>query len=640
MNMLPVCSSQCQIPLHGGTQHCFNSLRRDPGARFLVENNLYSGLSIGKDRAAFKVQATKIPFPSMTAENNLEQSVWTSSVGPTSEQHNMERAHLEFVESVSMSSVEERLDELVENSSNGATTLLQPVEPESISSIGGTLDNPDLASEPPSIDNDSLNTLNTDIQDSLTGINDSINASLTDGQATLKNSLDSLNASISLIIKNVTEGIDNGKGTLFSNIDQVGASASDKLTNISSDLKEAANKATLVSIDVLRRAIVVLEDNVAKGASFVVYSYGSAKELLPPEIRDTLNTSEEKINGITMPVGVAINQVYAAIEGLERNLGLDPSDPIVSFVLFVGTASTLWAFYWVWTYGGYSGDFSPKQTLELLMGKENAVLVDVRPEVLREKDGVPDLRRTARFRYSSVSLTEVSGSTTKLLKSGGDLEDSIIAVVIRNLKTVRDRSKVIVMDVDGTRAKGIARSLRKLGIQRSYLVQGGFKSWGKDGLRIKELKPETVLTVLNEEAEAILEETSPLQVFGYGVGLMTVVYALTVWEKTLQFIGVLGIFQTIYRRLTSYENSEDFKQDLSLVLVPFKLGAEAFAWAAGKLETNGSGLPTSPSSSDVQNRVLQAAARHESQPSDDEAIQNLSTESVVAGNEGGEFSEA
>ena len=57
---------------------------------------------------------------------------------------------------------------------------------------------------------------------------------------------------------------------------------------------------------------------------------------------------------------------------------------------------------------------------------------------------------------------------------------------------------------------------------------------------------------------------------------------------------------------------------LRLLLTPVRLGAQAYSWAAGKLETNGIGLPTSPSSSDVRNRVLQAAAKHESQPSDSE----------------------
>lgn len=58
------------------------------------------------------------------------------------------------------------------------------------------------------------------------------------------------------------------------------------------------------------------------------------------------------------------------------------------------------------------------------------------------------------------------------------------------------------------------------------------------------------------------------------------------------------------------------------MLAPVKRGAQAFSWAAGKLESNGIGLPTSPSSLDVQNRVLQAAAKHESQPSDSEGNQD------------------
>lgn len=66
-----------------------------------------------------------------------------------------------------------------------------------------------------------------------------------------------------------------------------------------------------------------------------------------------------------------------------------------------------------------------------------------------------------------------------------------------------------------------------------------------------------------------------------------------------------------------------------LLLTPVTLGAQAFSWAAGKLESNRIGLPTSPSSLDVQNRVLQAAAKHESQPSDSEGNQDSVPESTV-----------
>lgn len=70
------------------------------------------------------------------------------------------------------------------------------------------------------------------------------------------------------------------------------------------------------------------------------------------------------------------------------------------------------------------------------------------------------------------------------------------------------------------------------------------------------------------------------------------------------------------------------------------LGAQALSWAAGKLETNGVGLPTSPSSSDVQNRVLQAAAKHESQPSVDEGVQNRLPEATIPVSESVDLSEA
>ena len=41
--------------------------------------------------------------------------------------------------------------------------------------------------------------------------------------------------------------------------------------------------------------------------------------------------------------------------------------------------------YWLFTYGGYEGDLTPKSTLELLRGKDDVVLVDVRPEARGSK---------------------------------------------------------------------------------------------------------------------------------------------------------------------------------------------------------------------------------------------------------------
>lgn len=80
---------------------------------------------------------------------------------------------------------------------------------------------------------------------------------------------------------------------------------------------------------------------------------------------------------------------------------------------------------------------------------------------------------------------------------------------------------------------------------------------------------------------------------------------------------------------------------LSLLLAPVIAGAQALSWAAGKLETNGIGLPTSPSSlSAIQTRVLQAAAKHESQSSETEETLNPSSQTMSPASENLDLSEA
>lgn len=524
-----------------------------------------------------------------------------------------------------------------ETLTESTSSLIVSAEPGTGSSVDISPDSSLSLPDPTDLNQESLPDVKASFDDFSSGVNDSFSSSLNQGENAVKNTLDSFSSSVTSITKNASEAVDSAFKTAFSTLDQTGDVAGDKLSSFSGGLKEASNGAASVAIDLLRQSISTAERSVANGVSFAAYSYGSAKELLPPGVKSAINSSEDVALKVLKPLGAVLEQVYAAIGGLERNIGLNPDDPIIHLVLIVGSTGTFWVLYRVWTYGGYAGDLSPKSTLELLSSREKPVLVDVRPEALREKDGIPDLRRAARFRYSSVTLPEVEGDVKRLLRGGREVEDALAAVIIKNLKAVQDRSKVIVMDGDGTRSKGIARALRKLGVKSPYLVQGGFRAWVKEGLRVKEPKPETTLTILNEEAEAILEEInpSPLQVAGVGVGALAGSYALFEWEKTLQLIAVIGLGLTIYQRLASYDDAEDFKQDVRQLFTPVKLGAQAFSWAAGKLETNGVGLPTSPSSSDVRSRVLQAAAKHESQPSDDtsEGLQDASSSSSSSSEE-------
>ncbi|XP_057491294.1 uncharacterized protein LOC130777012 [Actinidia eriantha] len=654
MTMLPVCSattgcsSRSQISSLGGLQQLslyrktfevrcvaeervvfsLSSGNHLHGISFKTEvgTSFYSDFIVGREQSGSMGFMKLHPYQNELCDNKWEcLDNWSHPTGGINVPQYEGMGDLKFVASSSVSSGEQELMDLTDRVVERTNIMPESVDTQNITT-DVIPDDPASVSDTLNIDSDSLSSVKTNIGNIFAGFSESINASVNKGETALKNSIDRITSSVTSALKGVNGAVDNTFSKVTSSVDKMGESADNKFTGFSNELKEASNKVGAITVDVLRHAIVQIEDSLNQGATFVVYAYGSTKNLLPPEVQNVLSSSEERVVTISRPVGTAFQQIYTALEGLEKSLGLDPNDPIIPFVLFIGASAALWGSYWLFTYGGYEGDLTPKSTLELLRGKDDVVLIDVRPEDLRERYGIPDLRRAARFRYGNVTLPEVDGSVRKLLKSGKDLDDTLIAAVIRNLKIIQDRSKVVVMDADGTRSKSIARALKKLGIKRPYLVRGGFQSWVKEGLRVKELKPETTLTILNEEAEAILEDINPtpVKVVGYGVGFIAALYALLEWEKTLQFIGVIGIGQTIYRRIASYEDAEDFKQDVRQLLAPVRLGGQAISWAAGKLETNGIGLPTSPSSSDVQNRVLQAAAKHESQPSDGEETQDSS----------------
>ncbi|CAK8567094.1 unnamed protein product [Lathyrus sativus] len=624
--MLPFCSAtpcyspSSQIPLFGGLQSLC-PIRKDLESRCVGEESVHLGLHYGTPslRNSFATQAIKTV------------SAWENSPVTV----NGEFRYIE--ERYSLSTVPEEFLNFSKQSAEGSDALVASAQPEAM--LSSTDITPEKFESVPSLiegGNESLAATKATVGDLVAGINESFNASINKGENAFRSSVDTVTNFVDSIVKNATTSADNAFSKAFSAVDQTGGLANKKITGFSSEINGVTGKAPSLVIDILRRSIVAVESSLSTGASYIVYLYGSAKEFLPAEIRETVGVYEDKATQFLRPVGSGTQQIYTAFYSLEKSLGFDPNDPIIPFVVFVGSSATLWAIYWLWKYGGYSGDLSPKSAFELLAGDSNAVLIDVRSEELREKDGVPDIRRAARFRYASVTPIEVDGSIRKLLKGGRDLDDSLVAVVIQNLKIVKDSSKVIVLDADGTRSKGIARSLKKIGIKNPYLVEGGFQSWVKQSLRIKELKPETALTILNEEAEAILADiipSSPWQLLGYGTALLAGSYALVEWEKTLQLIGVFGLSLTVYLRVSSYEKSEDLRQDVKLLLAPVKLGGQAFSWAAGKLESNGIGLPTSPSSLDVQSRVLQAAAKHESQPSDSEGNQDPNPESTVTLNQ-------
>ncbi|XP_076924180.1 uncharacterized protein LOC143586538 isoform X2 [Bidens hawaiensis] len=165
--------------------------------------------------------------------------------------------------------------------------------------------------------------------------------------------------------------------SLDASLNNMKLSFSTTLSGLFNSSKGVSSKAGVIAVDGLRHVIVALEELLARGVTLVVYGYASVKDTLPPDLQSVLNSSEDYV---LRPVGTAFQQVYIVFEGFEKSVGIDPTDPIVPFVILLGTSTTLWVSYWRLTYAGYAGDLSPKITLDLLNEKEGIALIDVRPE--------------------------------------------------------------------------------------------------------------------------------------------------------------------------------------------------------------------------------------------------------------------
>ncbi|KAH1196289.1 hypothetical protein GmHk_18G050338 [Glycine max] len=386
MRMLPVCSAtprystSSQIPLFGG----LHPIRKDLESRCVAEEGVHLASQYGTHslRNSFAVQATKTVLGSFssTSEPGYLTSTWDYLPVTTDGHHSLSDGEVRHMEYYHLSTVPDEFADFAEQVTEGSNTLVTPAQPETLSTADIMPEN--FAPSPSSInvDNESLVSTKASVGDLVAGINESFSASINKGENALRSSLDTATSFVDSIVKTATKSVDNAFSKAFSSVDQTGELTNKKLTSFSSELTGVTNKAPAVAIDVLRRTIIVVESSLTSGASYVVYLYGSAKELLPAGIRDTVNVYEDKATEILRPVGSATQRLYMAVYSLEKSLGLDPNDPIIPFVVLLGSSATLWAFYWLWTYGGYSGDLSPKSAFELLAEDANAALIDVRSE--------------------------------------------------------------------------------------------------------------------------------------------------------------------------------------------------------------------------------------------------------------------
>ncbi|CAI0397026.1 unnamed protein product [Linum tenue] len=401
-NMLPVCSAahccSSQISFLGGPVFIC-PYQRDSDFKSILEDRvlLPSWKENHLQRISFRTQVAKSAHS--VVKNNTQASLVTfaennsyledakcsfyndwSSFGQATNEMRAIGSRTVHLEQYNLSAADGELD-LTSLSSENIGRLIRPVESETTTLSSIVSVNANLESASSAVSGSSLSSATASFDDLLSRIQDSVGTSLNKGESTVTDSLDTINSSLTSITKSASQAVDSIWSRVLSNIDQSGDLASNRLSGLLNNSKEATTRLTGVSADALRKTIIAVEDSIVKGAYVVVYSYGSAKELLPPEIKDGVNVTEDQAIKILRPIGTAFQQVFTAIGGLERSFGVDPEDPIIPFILSLGSLAALWAFYWTWTYAGYAGDLSAEETFELLKSEKKAMLIDIRPEV-------------------------------------------------------------------------------------------------------------------------------------------------------------------------------------------------------------------------------------------------------------------
>lgn len=327
---LKVCT--LQVSFHAGSWS-FSPSRKTFEVRCLAEDRVVSGLSSGVHAhgVSIKAQVSGLAYSSFVdsiekpnhaeptsiyscpnALDGLEciySDKYSSPIGATYETY-LSGGDLRSVESSDLSGTEEKLVDYMHQLTANANILSGGPNVETISTSDIIPDNPNSLSDSFDVDNGSLSSLKTNVTDFFSGINESLSSSVDKGQSSVKTSLDTITSSITSAINSATDAVNTAVSKVFSSVDQVGELANDRVVSFSNDLNEGTSKVGATAIDVLRRTIVLVEDSLTKGASFAVYSYGSAKELLPSEIKNVVNLSEERALEIFRPAGTAWQQVF------------------------------------------------------------------------------------------------------------------------------------------------------------------------------------------------------------------------------------------------------------------------------------------------------------------------------------------
>ena len=230
---------------------------------------------------------------------------------------------------------------------------------------------------------------------------------------------------------------------------------------------------------------------------------------------------------------------------------------------------------------GYDGDVPPRACYESLEKNVNAMIIDTRSEEAIRNEGIPDLRGSARNKGEIVRVVKLSEKERKQTRDARQVELTIAAEKVKKLSSVGSKLYFI-----GPDAKDLAKVVKSVTFARKcYTISGGFEGYRSSGMKLLR-KGGYKKGVADVAAEEVSEIGSRLQESVGSVSTtvrtaddsMKVVYALLAlgvvvgaieYEKSLQFIGVVGIELTLLKIFLSYEDPLDAISDFGSAISDF-----------------------------------------------------------------------
>uniref|UniRef100_A0ACD5YTV7 Uncharacterized protein n=1 Tax=Avena sativa TaxID=4498 RepID=A0ACD5YTV7_AVESA len=255
---------------------------------------------------------------------------------------------------------------------------------------------------------------------------------------------------------------------------------------------------------VAEQSVAVLRalGEAAKPALPVLQSAGEqALKLASPVVSDATKQATEALKGAGVDPGPVLSALKNLADAAQPAIGA--AKPIASgtvetigslgssdYVVAAGAAFLAYVLLppaWSlvsFSLRGYKGDLSPAQALDMVTSKDY-ILIDVRGEKDKGKDGVPQLPSNAKNKLISLPLEELPNKIKGMVRNAKRAEAEIAALKISYLKRIGKGSNIVVMDSYGDSSKMVAKTLNSVGFKNCWVMAGGFsgrKGWAQSRL--------------------------------------------------------------------------------------------------------------------------------------------------------------